>query len=143
MQNRFFIANSLIFFLTAACVAAPYAAGDTPEPVYAIGAPAYAEAIAAGKPPMKMGRMAAGDVPETLPRSFLQQDGSYAGSTVYPTVTATEDAITRLVKAGALPAGIGWEVYLLQADWRKDVYQLNDREWHLRQNVPVTKRVAK
>ena len=127
--------------LTAACVATPHAAGDAPKPVYVIGAPAYAEAIAAGRPPLKMGRMDAKSVPDALPRSFLEADGSYAGGTVYPTPSEARAGITSLLKANRLPSGVQWEVYLLQADWRKDVYQLANGEWRLTQNALVVKKI--
>jgi hypothetical protein len=132
------IATSVLFLFVTILALPHY--GMCSE-VYTVGEVSYDQALADGKPIMKLGPIPAGNVPPIFPKSFLEPDGSYGGGIVYQSVENAKDGLAALLKNGTLPAGLEWHIYQLDAEWENDVYELKKGDYRLKKPCPVEKRI--
>jgi hypothetical protein len=102
------------------------------SPVYTLGDPGVATAIAGGQTVTKPGPVPAKAVPPGAPRAALEADGSYAGGRVFCSVPEARTALTELQAKGAIPPGRPWRVYEVAASWREDVYESRPGEYRLK-----------
>ncbi|VVC75831.1 hypothetical protein AQUSIP_11280 [Aquicella siphonis] len=107
--------------------------------VYTIGA--YDKVFSNHAEVIKLGPLIAKDAPSTVPKSFLEADGSYGGGEAFCTIQAACDILMRQVESGVLPASENWHIYLLDADWDHDTYQLHPNDLRINRSVKVLKLV--
>ena len=106
--------------------------------MYTLGEPEYAQAIARGQIVTKPGPQAAHAVPRSAPRAVLEPDGSYAGGRVFCSVAEARAAAPELVAEGVLPKERPWRVYVVAAEWDKDVYEKRPGEYRLKRPARIT-----
>lgn len=121
----------------ASCLFGVPATANQCEQVYTIGA--YDDAFSQGKPVIKLGPLSATEVPPVLPKSFLEKDGSYAGGEAFCSVKQATDALQEQLASGVLPANERWHIYVLDAHWDRDIYQLKLNDFRLKHSVNVLK----
>lgn len=138
--------------LTALCLAAVLtsgclgkktsgaSSGDCPG-IYSLGDSSFDFKLAMGANIIKPGRIPADQVPAQLPSVFLEDDGSYGGAPVFCTPGEARENIEILVKEGKLPSGPDWQVYLLEGDWKGNVYELKEGDYRLINPSRVVERV--
>lgn len=107
--------------------------------VYTIGA--YDEAFANHAVITKLGPLATKDVPSTIPKSFLEKDGSYGGGEAFCKIKDACHALVHQLDTGVLPASEKWHIYLLDADWNRDTYKLHQDDYRITHSVKVLKLV--
>lgn len=105
--------------------------------VYTIGA--YDSAFKNNFSVTKLGPLTAKDVPPILPKTFLEQDGSYAGGEAFCSIKKACLALNTQLANGILPATEHWHIYLLNAEWKSDTYQLRTQDHRLNKSVKVLK----
>lgn len=110
--------------------------------VYTIGDTSYDIALAKGKPPVKLGPIQAENVPDIFPQSFLENDGSYGGGKVYPSISAAQKELKVLLQKGTLPEGLTWHIFELDATWEDDVYEISQNDYRLNKLRIVRSRAA-
>lgn len=108
--------------------------------VYTIGA--YEEAFAQGKTVTKLGPLSAANVPPVFPKSFLEKDGSYAGGEVFDSIERALATLKEQLSSEILPKELNWHIYLLEADFQKDTYELHPNDFRIKHTVNVLKRVS-
>jgi hypothetical protein len=106
--------------------------------VYTLGEPEAAQAIARGQTVTKAGPQPAHAVPRSAPRAVLEPDGSYAGGRVFCSVAEARTAAPELVAQGVLPKDRSWRVYIVAAEWDKDVYEKRPGEYRLKRPARIT-----
>ncbi len=109
--------------------------------VYTIGA--YDEAFAKHATVAKLGPIPATDIPPTFPKSFLEQDGSYGGGEAFCSIKQACHTLKQQIASGLLPKTENWHIYLLDADWHKDIYELYPNDFRIKHSVSVLKMVKK
>lgn len=107
--------------------------------VYAVGA--YDKAFSKHATVTKLGPLSAAQVPKSIPREFLEKDGSYGGGGAYCSIEAACLGMQHEVQSGVLAKDEVWHVYLLDAEWGKDVYELHPNDFRIKHSVRVLKRV--
>ncbi len=107
--------------------------------VYTIGA--YDEAFSKHATITKLGPIAAADVPPTIPKSFLEKDGSYGGGEALCTIKQACRVLKKQLATGELPKNENWHIYLLDADWNRDTYKLHANNFRIKHLVKVLKLV--
>lgn len=105
--------------------------------VYTIGA--YDEAFSKHVTVTKLGPIAAADVPPTIPKSFLEKDGSYGGGEALCTIKQACRVLKKQLASGELPKNENWHIYLLDADWNRDNYKLHANDFRIKHPVKVLK----
>ena len=90
---------------------------------------------------IKMGPLAADEIPDGFPLSFLEPDGSYPGGRVYATIAQAKQAIVEAQKNGVIPEEGVWGVYLLEGSWDDFTYERCPNQFHLSKSTPIIKRV--
>src|SRR5262245_52948620 len=110
--------------------------------VYTLGEPEAVQAIARGQPVTKPGPMPAHAVPRGTPRGVLEPDGSYAGGRVFCSAAEARAALPELEAQGVLPKDRPWRVYVVAAEWDKDVYEKRPGEYRLKRPARITQQVA-
>jgi len=111
------------------------------DKVYTIGA--YDEAFSKQANVTKLGPIAAADVPPTIPKSFLEKDGSYGGGEALCTIKQACHALKKQLASGVLPKSETWHIYLLDADWNRDTYKLHANDFRIKHSAKVLKLVRK
>jgi len=106
--------------------------------VYTLGEPEAAQAIARGQAVTKPGLLPAHAVPRGTPRAVLEPDGSYAGGRVFCSAAEARAASTELMAQGVLPKDRPWRVYIVAAEWDKDVYEKRPGEYRLKRPARMT-----
>ena len=106
--------------------------------VYTLGEPEAAQAIARGQAVTKPGTLPAHAVPRGTPRAVLEPDGSYAGGRVFCSIADARAAAPELVAQGVLPKDRSWRVYIVAAEWDKDVYEKRPGEYRLKRPARMT-----
>lgn len=109
--------------------------------VYTIGA--YDQAFKQHQKVSKLGPLSASEVPPTLPKTFLEKNGSYAGGEAFRTISSACQALNYQAKVGILPNNEAWHIYKLDADWYADTYKLRANDVRLKRTVNVLKLVRK
>ncbi|WP_058525763.1 DVU_2496 family lipoprotein [Legionella erythra] len=125
-------------FIFSAALSMGALAGEE-RPVYTIGA--YDDAFAKQLAVMKLGPIAASEVPSVIPASFLEQDKSYAGGEAFPTIDEACAALKSQLAENKLPADEHWHVYLLEPHWGQDTYALRTNDVRISHPVRVIKMV--
>lgn len=108
--------------------------------VYTIGA--YDEGFAKKALVTKLGPIPANKISPNIPPSFLEKNGSYGGGEAFCTINAAREALQKQLKSGILPKNIDWHIYLLEANWQRDVYKLHDNDFRIRHAVKVLQKVS-
>lgn len=106
--------------------------------VYTIGA--YEEAFAKHAIITKLGPLTSSNLPSGFPKTFLEKNGSYGGGEAFCTVKAATRMLKRQLAAGVLPPNEHWHIYILDADWNRDVYKLKANDFRLKHAVKVLTR---
>jgi len=106
--------------------------------VYTLGEPEAAQAMGRGQPVAKPGPLPATAVPRGTPRAVLEADGSYAGGRVFCSAAEARAAVPELEAQGMLPKGRPWRVYIVAAEWDKDVYEKRPGEYRLKRPARMT-----
>ena len=136
------MSKSLLWPLVTLVLAAIGGCASDPKPscgtVYTLGEPEFAQAIARGQPVTKPGPQPAHTVPRSAPRAVLEADGSYAGGRVFCSVAEARAAAPELVTQGVLPKDRSWRVYIVAAEWSKDVYEKRPGEYRLKRQARIT-----
>jgi len=127
------------FRSTAALRSSFYAPATIVTPVYTIGA--YEECLKNNAEVHKFGPMHANEVPEWMPKSFLEKDGSYGGGEVFRTIKEAQLTLEKQICSKMLPEGMDFYIYLLEADWTRDVCELHPNDFRLKTTVLVLKKV--
>lgn len=109
--------------------------------VYTIGA--YDEPFAKRAEISKLGPLLASDIPAVLPKSFLENDGSYGGGEAFCTIRQACIMLKQQLASGILPPTESWHIYLLDASWEKDIYELHPKDFRIKHNVKVIKLIQK
>lgn len=139
------MSKSLVWLPVAVGLALLAGCASDPKPgcgaVYTLGEPEFAQAIARGQTVTKPGPQAAHTVPRGAPRAVLEPDGSYAGGRVFCTVADARAAAPELVSQGVLPKDRPWRVYIVAAEWEKDVYEKRPGEYRLKRAARITQLV--
>ncbi|HTO49229.1 MAG TPA: DVU_2496 family lipoprotein [Burkholderiales bacterium] len=128
-------ALSFCLAVLAGCASEP---GPSCGTVYTLGEAEAAQAIARGQTVTKPGPVPAHAVPRGTPRGVLEPDGSYAGGRVFCSAAEARAAAPELVAQGVLPEGRSWRVYIVAAEWDKDVYEKRPGEYRLRRPARIT-----
>ncbi|ASQ47073.1 DVU_2496 family lipoprotein [Legionella clemsonensis] len=128
-----------LLLISSLCSAAGWASQR--QNVYTIGA--YDDAFKQRAAVMKLGPLPANEVPPVIPQSFLESDGSYGGGEVTRTISQACQLLKKQLNTGILPHEENWHIYLLEADWNKDTYQLHSNDYRLKHPVRVLKLVKK
>lgn len=110
------------------------------EHVYTIGA--YDEAFSQHAEITKLGPLSANQVPPSLPKTFLEADGSYGGGEAFCTIQQARNVMIKQIRSGVLPANENWHVYRLDADWKLDTYELHPGDFRIKHAVKVLKEVG-
>ena len=106
--------------------------------VYTLGEPEAAQQIARGQTVTKPGPLPAHAVPRGTPRGVLEADGSYAGGRVFCSAAEARAAAPELVAQGVLANDRPWRVYIVAAEWDKDVYEKRPGEYRLKRPARMT-----
>lgn len=109
--------------------------------VYTIGA--YDEAFSRHANIEKLGPLPTANVPSILLKSFLEKDGSYGGGEAFCTISEACQRLAQQITLGVLPKTEHWHVYLLDADWNKDVYKLHANDFRIKHPAKVLKIIRK
>jgi len=110
--------------------------------VYTLGEADAAQAIARGRTVTKPGPLPPSSVPRGVPRGVLEADGSYAGGRVFCSVAEARAAAPELMAEGGLAKDRSWRVYVVAAEWDKDVYEKRPGEYRLKRPARMTQQVA-
>jgi hypothetical protein len=136
------MAKSLLWPLVALVLAAIGGCASDPKAgcgtVYTIGEPEAAQAIARGQTVTKPGPLPAHVVPRSAPRAALEADGSYAGGRVFCSPAEARSAAAELGAEGVLPKDRPWRIYVVAAEWTKDVYEKRPGEYRLKRPARMT-----
>ncbi|KTD32166.1 hypothetical protein Lnau_3077 [Legionella nautarum] len=111
----------------------------TCKKVYTIGA--YDEAFKNHITVTKLGPLSASEVPATLPKSFLEKDGSYGGGETFCSIEEACYALKSQLASGVLPKTEAWHIYILDAVWSYDTYELHTNDYRLNRPVKVLQSV--
>lgn len=107
--------------------------------VYTIGA--YEEAFARNQKVKKLGPLLVAEIPSAFPASFLEKDGSYGGGEVFDSIEKALAVLEQKLLAEVLPKTENWHIYLLEADWSSDIYELHPNDFRVKHTVDVLHRV--
>ncbi|OGT37391.1 MAG: hypothetical protein A3F12_06440 [Gammaproteobacteria bacterium RIFCSPHIGHO2_12_FULL_38_14] len=105
--------------------------------IYTIGA--YDEAFSKHETVIKLGPIAATEVPPTIPKSFLEKDGSYGGGEAFCTIKQACHGLKNQLASGKLPKNESWHIYILDANWNEDTYQLHANDFRIKRPLKVIK----
>lgn len=107
--------------------------------IYTIGA--YDEVFANNATVTKLGPISATEVPPTIPKSFLEKNGSYGGGAAFCTIAQSCRALKKQLASGVLPRNENWHIYILDADWKRATYKLHSNDFRIKHAVKVLKLV--
>lgn len=136
--------KGVLWSVAALCVCLVVLAGCASESgrscgtVYTLGEPEVAQAIARGQTVTKPGPLPPHAVPRGTPRAVLEPDGTYAGGRVFCSAAEARAAAPELVAQGVLPKDRPWRVYIVAAEWDKDVYEKRPGEYRLKRPARMT-----
>lgn len=136
--------KAVLWPVAALCFGLAVLAGCASEPgascgtVFTLGESEVAQAMARGQPVTKPGPLPAHAVPRGTPRAVLEPDGSYAGGRVFCSAAEARAAVPELAAQGVLPKDHTWRVYIVAAEWDKDVYEKRPGEYRLKRPARMT-----
>lgn len=110
---------------------------ESEKPIYAFGNYQIEE----GKFSIKLGPLAADEIPPGFPQTFLESDGSYPGGLIYLTVAEAAQALLEVKQKGLIPEEGDWGVFQLEGNWDDYAYELRPHEFHLNKSTPIIKRI--
>ncbi len=134
-MSKNIIKRALIFLSTGLTIHC-YAQCDN---VYTIGD--YDNSLIANGMVIKLGPENAQEVTDNFPKSFLESDGTYGGGEAFCSIERACEVMFQLKNNGTLPYDGNWRIYLLQARWDKDVYQLKNDDYRINKPVKVLQEV--
>ena len=106
--------------------------------VYTLGEPEAAQAIARGQAVTKPGPLPAHAVPRGTPRARARAGRQLRGRAGVLLVADARAAAPELVAQGVLPKDRPWRVYIVAAEWDKDVYEKRPGEYRLKRPARMT-----
>jgi len=103
--------------------------------VYTFGA--YDDPFSKQATVLKLGPLPTSEIPSEFPRRFLEADGSYGGGEAFQSIADACRGLQEFAAVGRLPAGNHWHIYLTDAMWGSDTYELRPRDFRLSHTATV------
>lgn len=85
----------------------------------------------------KLGPIPASQVPSAIPKSFLENGGSYGGGEVRCTISEACQLLSTQLASGLLANNENWHIYRLDGNWDNDTYQLHPNDYRIKHPMVV------